>query len=258
MVFVANGQLLDEEERDYPGRVEFTYEEDQDGGTALNTEEVRAGEIPIYENIAKRKYLENLDSFKVALEKLGELEAHDSGNPAHILNAYKIVKGTEVFAEDADRRSMEKRLEAVWELKKIGLKKIRNPNEELVLKDFVDFHVHSFRSDGELSPAYVVYTAWKAGMKAISVVDHNTFRHFEEAVRAGEILGIQVIPGVEFDVSAKFESGNQLEYMHMPVYFPYGKGVLRRENEQKFLEWFETFKEHELTKRRRSAGYGII
>jgi predicted metal-dependent phosphoesterase TrpH len=200
------------------------------------------------ESIARKKYIQEPDK-KKELAELEELDAYDPSNAEHIQNAYEIVKRIEALAEDADRKSVEKRLEAIQELKDIGLEKIRacDSGSQLDLKDFVDFHVHSSRSDGNYPPAYVVYRAWKAGMKAISVVDHNTFRHFEEAVKAGEILGIKVIPGVELNVSGKFDEGNlRLESMHIPVYFPYGEGIAGRENVTAFLEWLKQVKESEL------------
>jgi len=86
-------------------------------------------------------------------------------------------------------------------------------------KDRVDLHTHTFRSDGSATPAGIVLQAWQEGMKAIGVVDHNTFSHIYEAVRAGEILGIDVTPGVEFDV---YDFDRGIKNMHVVAYFDKG------------------------------------
>lgn len=62
---------------------------------------------------------------------------------------------------------------------------------------YIDLHVHSNASDGTLSPSQVVKEAKKAGLSAIALTDHDTTAGIEEAVHAGETLGIRVIPGVE-------------------------------------------------------------
>lgn len=60
-------------------------------------------------------------------------------------------------------------------------------------------HVGTFFSEGSQSPSAVVFEASRRGMKAIGVTGRNTFEHFEEAIRAGGILGITVSPAIELD-----------------------------------------------------------
>ncbi|MCK4245299.1 MAG: PHP domain-containing protein, partial [Candidatus Omnitrophica bacterium] len=84
------------------------------------------------------------------------------------------------------------------------------------LNDYIDLHHHTFFSDGYHSPSAIVFEAWQKGMKAIGIVDHNTFNHFEEAYKAGEILGIQVILGIEFDF---YEDVLNIDGKHIVVYF---------------------------------------
>jgi|GEM_PF-1223455 len=62
----------------------------------------------------------------------------------------------------------------------------------------VDLHLHTFCSDGYRSPAGVVFEAWRRRMRAIAVTDHDNFDGCREAVSAGSILGVDVIPGTEF------------------------------------------------------------
>ncbi len=60
-----------------------------------------------------------------------------------------------------------------------------------------DLHVHTNASDGALPPAEVVKTAAEAGLAAVGITDHDTVAGLDEALEAGERLGIVVVPGVE-------------------------------------------------------------
>ncbi len=64
-------------------------------------------------------------------------------------------------------------------------------------KKFVDMHVHTSASDGELSPEEVVKTAREIGLAAIAIADHDTVDGIEEALGAGKKYGVEVIPSVE-------------------------------------------------------------
>ena len=71
--------------------------------------------------------------------------------------------------------------------------------------DLVDLHVHSSVSDGLFPPHEVVRLAAEIGLRAIALTDHDTVAGVPEALAAGRVLGIEVIPGVEF--SAEFDDG---------------------------------------------------
>lgn len=60
-----------------------------------------------------------------------------------------------------------------------------------------DLHMHSYYSDGYLSPSEVVRKQKRAGMQVIALTDHNSVKGVEEAMNAGKRLGIRVIPAVE-------------------------------------------------------------
>jgi 3',5'-nucleoside bisphosphate phosphatase len=62
----------------------------------------------------------------------------------------------------------------------------------------VDLHCHSFYSDGYNSPSGRVFEAWRRGMKAIAISDHDVIDGQREAIEAGKIFGIDVIPAIEF------------------------------------------------------------
>lgn len=82
-----------------------------------------------------------------------------------------------------------------------------------------DLHVHSTASDGTHAPADVVRLAAAAGLDTIALTDHDTLAGVADAGRAGESLGVRVIPGCEFSVAAPWGE------MHLLAYFlPAGGG----------------------------------
>lgn len=64
-----------------------------------------------------------------------------------------------------------------------------------------DLHTHSTASDGQYSPAELVHLARQRGLHTLALTDHDTLDGLDEAVRAGEALGLRVLRGVE--LSAK-------------------------------------------------------
>ena len=78
----------------------------------------------------------------------------------------------------------------------------------------VDFHVHSYVSDGTVSPREVVKLAADAGLVAMALTDHDTVDGVEEALKAGEEYGIRVIPGIELSADYK---GSDLHILGLNV-----------------------------------------
>jgi 3',5'-nucleoside bisphosphate phosphatase len=66
-----------------------------------------------------------------------------------------------------------------------------------------DLHTHTHASDGTGAPADNVRLAQEAGLAAIAITDHDTVAGIEEALAAGEQLGVQVVPGVELSTVAE-------------------------------------------------------
>lgn len=62
---------------------------------------------------------------------------------------------------------------------------------------FADLHSHTTASDGTQPPAENVRLAKEAGLTAMAVTDHDTVAGLEEALSAGKMYGIDVVPGVE-------------------------------------------------------------
>lgn len=64
----------------------------------------------------------------------------------------------------------------------------------------IDLHIHSIYSDdGEYSPAELVEKCFDAGIKIMSVTDHNCVRANGEAEAAAKEKNICYIPGIEID-----------------------------------------------------------
>lgn len=65
---------------------------------------------------------------------------------------------------------------------------------------YVDLHLHSTCSDGLYPPAEVVAMAARLGLAAVAICDHDNIDGTEEALAAGERLGVEAISGVELSV----------------------------------------------------------
>lgn len=60
-----------------------------------------------------------------------------------------------------------------------------------------DLHTHSTASDGQYSPSELARLAKARGLEAWALTDHDSLKGLEEAVAAGEALGLRVIRGIE-------------------------------------------------------------
>jgi len=66
-----------------------------------------------------------------------------------------------------------------------------------------DLHIHSKHSDGTRRPAEIVEFAVRAGLRAISITDHDTVGGVEEGIALGREAGIEVVPGIELSTNHK-------------------------------------------------------
>jgi predicted metal-dependent phosphoesterase TrpH len=62
---------------------------------------------------------------------------------------------------------------------------------------FADLHIHTTISDGWLTPEETVEEAYKAGLSAVSIADHDSVGGIMAATETGNKFGVEVIPGVE-------------------------------------------------------------
>jgi len=63
-----------------------------------------------------------------------------------------------------------------------------------------DLHIHSCLSpcgDWDMSPSRIVQQSLDVGLDLIAICDHNTVENAEVAMREGQKLGVQVLPGME-------------------------------------------------------------
>lgn len=84
-----------------------------------------------------------------------------------------------------------------------GLEDVRN-----ILFDErrVDFHNHSTRSDGTLTPTELVDHAKECGLSAFALTDHDSVDGIEEAQKRAEEIGMEFIPGIEFSAAENTET----------------------------------------------------
>lgn len=76
----------------------------------------------------------------------------------------------------------------------------------------IDLHAHTTASDGSFSPRELVAHAREIGLKAIAITDHDTVGGWDEAMQAGEELGIEIVPGIELSVAGEGEKFHLLGY----------------------------------------------
>jgi predicted metal-dependent phosphoesterase TrpH len=77
----------------------------------------------------------------------------------------------------------------------------------------IDFHLHTYYSDGTMSPEELVIFAKESGVDTIAITDHDGMGGLAEGIDAGRRLGVHVIPGIE--LSTEDEEGI---YMHILGY----------------------------------------
>jgi predicted metal-dependent phosphoesterase TrpH len=81
----------------------------------------------------------------------------------------------------------------------------------------VDLHAHTTASDGAYTPTQLVAHAVKRGLRVLAVTDHDTIDGLAEATQAGQRLGLEVVPGVEF--SLRHEHSKNFVGIHLLGYF---------------------------------------
>lgn len=77
----------------------------------------------------------------------------------------------------------------------------------------IDLHLHTYYSDGTMSPEELVTLARNNKVGTIAITDHDGMGGLAEGMEAGKRLGVHVIPGIE--LSTEDEAG---VYMHILGY----------------------------------------
>ncbi len=66
-----------------------------------------------------------------------------------------------------------------------------------------DLHTHTRRSDGVLEPGELVRQAFDAGVRRLSITDHDTVAGVRDVVASGSVPdGLELVPGVEINAVA--------------------------------------------------------
>ncbi|MBE0501359.1 MAG: PHP domain-containing protein [Desulfuromonadales bacterium] len=68
------------------------------------------------------------------------------------------------------------------------------------MSDYIDLHLHTDCSDGSYTSKEIVQMAAEAGLRAISICDHDTLDGTDAALAAGQMYDVEVITGVELSV----------------------------------------------------------
>ena len=78
----------------------------------------------------------------------------------------------------------------------------------------IDLHSHTNKSDGTFTPAELVAEAVRAGLRALSITDHDTFTGFDEATPFAKEAGLELVCGIE--LSTRYQGAT----LHLLGYFP--------------------------------------
>jgi predicted metal-dependent phosphoesterase TrpH len=76
----------------------------------------------------------------------------------------------------------------------------------------IDLHLHTTASDGLWQPAVMVDMAWRAGIRTMSVTDHDTVAGLPEVEQAAVSAGITFVPGIEITAVHQFRDVHVLGY----------------------------------------------
>src|SRR5688572_8928127 len=96
-----------------------------------------------------------------------------------------------------------------------------------------DFHTHSNRSDGVLSPADLVRLAASRGVRLLALTDHDSMEGVPEALATAREAGITLIPSIEMSTDIPGDEAHVLGYFLDPN-DPHLQGELRRMRDARF------------------------
>lgn len=94
----------------------------------------------------------------------------------------------------SNKRSRLYGLEKIYKLIKIEKEQFKKTEE-------VNNHVHTIYSFSPYSPSMAAYLAWKAGLQAVGIMDHDSVSGCKELIEACKIIGIASTVGFELRVN---------------------------------------------------------
>ena len=114
---------------------------------------------------------------------------------------FEDSEGKQIFMEFAEEEKQHLEL-LIREYKSLTSRKGRRPTGEdgaprVSTASVIDLHLHTTASDGLCEPAVLVDLAWRAGIRTMSVTDHDTVAALSDAERAATASGIAFVPGIE-------------------------------------------------------------
>lgn len=80
----------------------------------------------------------------------------------------------------------------------------------------IDLHTHSNASDGTQPPAELVAAAAAAGIGTLALTDHDTTQGWAEAAAAVELVGVDLVRGIELSTTHRGISIHLLAYLPDP------------------------------------------
>jgi predicted metal-dependent phosphoesterase TrpH len=89
----------------------------------------------------------------------------------------------------------------------------------------IDLHTHSRISDGTQSPTELVHAARAAGLDVLAITDHDTAAGWDEAARAADAVGIELVRGMEISTRHRGRAVHLLAYLPDPSYEPLVTGL---------------------------------
>lgn len=82
----------------------------------------------------------------------------------------------------------------------------------------IDLHTHSVVSDGTQTPTELVQAAHDAGLDVIALTDHDTAAGWDEAARAAEAAGLELVRGMELSTNHHGRGVHLLAYLPDPTH----------------------------------------
>lgn len=76
-----------------------------------------------------------------------------------------------------------------------------------------DLHIHTYCSDGTMSPQEVVQEAVRIGLNAISITDHDTIDGIAPAIEAARGQDLEIVPGIELSTEVNGKDVHMLGYL---------------------------------------------
>lgn len=104
--------------------------------------------------------------------------------------------------------------------------------------NWFDLHLHSYFSDGRLSPEDLIRECKRTGLAIVALTDHESVKGVPWAISEGKRLGVTVIPGIEFSTDFDGEEQHLL-----------GLGINYKSEElARFLKTWEVTKRQQIEK----------